>query len=451
MGNRRLIPLVLVLIIGTCTAHSRASSRRRLANINSNPSSSEANGDVVTWKVSSREPDFTTSNMAPLDDFKADTRLASRTIHAGPAQRRSRNSGVAAAHGGATRATFRMASSSDVTIRHHNSRGSGRSTVLEQGSGRNGGSGRRLPASGSAQGGALHVTRGGAQWNPSRGGPSHRLQSNERWQKHAGFHMATAKDVALRHTARNGDESSFLLEESNHGGVNYYRGDEYRGGDNNENGSDNRGGDFGRLDVNCDGGDGSNGGGDVSNGGGDVSNGGGDASNGGGDVSNGGGDVSNGDGSSSGGGGGGSGVDVAAILEVHNRARQEVGVPDLAWDDGVAAAAQDWANQLVGRGCPMEHGGAEGLGQNLYWRTPAGLTPEEDRMAVQAWVDERVDWNPSPIPEGCAEGKMCGHYTQVVWRDTTHVGCASAQCPDGGGMWVCDYSPPGNFVGSMPF
>ncbi|CAI5474208.1 unnamed protein product [Closterium sp. Yama58-4] len=411
MGNRRLIPLVVFLIIGACAPHAHASSRRGLALINSS-SSSDANGDVVTW-VSGREPDITTSSTAlQEDDFDPDA----RDFHAGPAQRRSRNSGLAAAHGSASGA-FRMASSSDVTIRHHTSRGKGRWTVREPGGGRNGGSG-------SAQGGALHVTRGGAQWNPSSGGPSHQLQSNERRQQHAGFRMATAKDVALRHTAGNGDESSFPLEESNHGtnrGVNYYRGDEYRGGDNNENDSDNSGEDFGRLDVNCDGGDGSNGGGDVSNG--------------------------DGSGSS----GGGSGVDVAAILEVHNKARQEVGVPDLAWDDGVAATAQDWANQLAGRGCPMEHGGAEGLGQNLYWRAPAGLTPEEDRMAVQAWVDERADWTPSPIPDGCADGKMCLHYTQVVWRDTTYVGCASVQCPDGSGMWVCDYSPPGNFIGSMPF
>ncbi|CAI5964554.1 unnamed protein product [Closterium sp. NIES-64] len=111
----------------------------------------------------------------------------------------------------------------------------------------------------------------------------------------------------------------------------------------------------------------------------------------------------------------------------------------------------EWASELVSLGCPLEHGGAEGLGQNLYWLSPAALTPEEDRGAVQSWVEEKADWTPSPIPDGCADGKMCGHYTQVVWRDTTHVGCASAQCPDGSGMWVCDYSPPGNFDGETPF
>ncbi|CAI5476391.1 unnamed protein product [Closterium sp. Yama58-4] len=115
------------------------------------------------------------------------------------------------------------------------------------------------------------------------------------------------------------------------------------------------------------------------------------------------------------------------------------------------ATAQDYANQLASRGCPLEHSKTEGLGQNLYWLSPAGLTPQEDRGAVQSWVEEKADWTPSPIPDGCADGKMCGHYTQVVWRDTTHVGCGSAQCPDGAGMWVCNYSPPGNFVGQTPF
>ncbi|CAI5467108.1 unnamed protein product [Closterium sp. Yama58-4] len=235
-----------------------------------------------------------------------------------------------------------------------------------------------------------------------------------------------------------------------------YAGDGSDGGDYAGDGSD--GGDYA--------GDGSDGGdyaGDGSDGGdyaGDGSDGGdyaGDGSNGG-DYeedpcirdprstcgSNGGG---SGNGSDSGEGNDVDSVDVSAILEEHNKARREVGVPDLAWDDGVAAAAQEWADHLASINCPLEHG----LGQNLYWLSPAGLTSEEDRGAVQAWVDEKADWTPSPIPDGCVEGKKCGHYTQVVWRDTTHVGCASAQCPDGGGMWVCDYSPQGNIEGSMPY
>ena len=41
-----------------------------------------------------------------------------------------------------------------------------------------------------------------------------------------------------------------------------------------------------------------------------------------------------------------------------------------------------------------------------------------------------------------------GHFTQVVWKDTRQLGCGVAMC-DGGEIWVCNYSPPGNFVRSF--
>ncbi|CAI5523128.1 unnamed protein product [Closterium sp. Naga37s-1] len=132
-------------------------------------------------------------------------------------------------------------------------------------------------------------------------------------------------------------------------------------------------------------------------------------------------------------------------------ARRAVGVPALSWDDKVAAAAKQWADQLASSGCKMKHGGAKGLGQNLYWKRPAKLNSDDDRAAVRSWVAEKKDWTYSAVPKGCVGGKMCGHYTQVVWKGTQRVGCAAAKCADGGGMWVCDYSPQGNMVGSTPY
>ena len=43
-----------------------------------------------------------------------------------------------------------------------------------------------------------------------------------------------------------------------------------------------------------------------------------------------------------------------------------------------------------------------------------------------------------------------GHYTQIVWRKTTHIGCASAQC-SGSNVVVCRYDPPGNYIGEQSF
>ena len=52
----------------------------------------------------------------------------------------------------------------------------------------------------------------------------------------------------------------------------------------------------------------------------------------------------------------------------------------------------------------------------------------------------------------CAAGKVCGHYTQVVWRDSTAIGCARVDCNNGGGVFItCNYNPPGNYVGRSPY
>lgn len=52
-----------------------------------------------------------------------------------------------------------------------------------------------------------------------------------------------------------------------------------------------------------------------------------------------------------------------------------------------------------------------------------------------------------------------GHFTQIVWKSTTAVGCYTADCTQSGLQnvqgpiallfTVCNYAPPGNFVGQF--
>jgi uncharacterized protein YkwD len=135
----------------------------------------------------------------------------------------------------------------------------------------------------------------------------------------------------------------------------------------------------------------------------------------------------------------------AGMLAAHNRARHAVGVADLQWSDRLAKTAQGWAERLRGESCRMRHSGAAGIGENLAWAAGSHLSPAG---VVAMWVGEAHAFNPSNGT--CAPGAVCGHYTQVVWRGTHLVGCGMVSC-GGSEVWVCNYSPQGNYVGQRPY
>ena len=129
------------------------------------------------------------------------------------------------------------------------------------------------------------------------------------------------------------------------------------------------------------------------------------------------------------------------VLEAHNRARAEHCAPPLAWSDEVAAAAAAWAEQLVARGCPLEHS-RSAYGENLFMGTPRVSSPSQ---VVEAWVSERSEYD---FQSG-GFSMQTGHFTQVVWTSTRHLGCAMRSCADAD-LWVCNYDAPGNMQGAYP-
>lgn len=46
--------------------------------------------------------------------------------------------------------------------------------------------------------------------------------------------------------------------------------------------------------------------------------------------------------------------------------------------------------------------------------------------------------------------KVCGHYTQVVWKNSRYVGCGKAMAANGTLYYVCNYYPAGN-TGGRPY
>ncbi|KAB2046061.1 hypothetical protein ES319_D01G206900v1 [Gossypium barbadense] len=129
-------------------------------------------------------------------------------------------------------------------------------------------------------------------------------------------------------------------------------------------------------------------------------------------------------------------------LNVHNAARAKVGVGPMTWDAIVAAYAQQYASKRIAD-CDLIHSTGP-YGENLAEASYA-LSGAE---AVTLWVDERPHYNYDA--NQCVGGE-CLHYTQVVWRNSTRLGCARVKCNSGWWFVTCNYDPPGNIVGERPY
>lgn len=147
----------------------------------------------------------------------------------------------------------------------------------------------------------------------------------------------------------------------------------------------------------------------------------------------------------------------AGMLAAHNRWRREVGTPALVWSDTAAELAQRWADTLAQRNCQPSHSPGEerrrSWGENIYsyWRggdyEGYRKTPE---FVVDSWASERHWYEHATNRCMAPAGSVCGHYTQLVSTYSTHVGCARARakaCE----VWVCNYAPPGNYTGGVPY
>jgi len=123
-------------------------------------------------------------------------------------------------------------------------------------------------------------------------------------------------------------------------------------------------------------------------------------------------------------------ADQAAVLKAHNDYRAKHGANPLTWDAKLHTAAQAWTDR-----CVYEHGGGKSTnsGENIAM----GYKTMVD--AFNAWgPGEEADYNPS--------APTYSHFTQVVWKATTKLGCGSTMC-SGRAFVSCIYNPAGNMYG----
>ena len=144
-------------------------------------------------------------------------------------------------------------------------------------------------------------------------------------------------------------------------------------------------------------------------------------------------------------------ADMVGITARHNFWRAQLGIAPLTWSNELAAFAQEWANELKRRGMKMEHRPRTGkftqkYGENIYWSQ--GMQ-NSTSAGVDSWADERKSFDfDTQLCKG--EWYVCGHYTQLIWENSTQVGCAKVVVDDQE-IWLCNYNPPGNYTGQKPY
>ena len=145
---------------------------------------------------------------------------------------------------------------------------------------------------------------------------------------------------------------------------------------------------------------------------------------------------------------------VNIILTLHNQERAAVGVPPLTWSDSLAAHAQPWADKVYETSDSSHSSGVADFGnygENMAWGGgPSFATPT---WLAQTWANEKSNYVP-----GTPASDSTGHYTQMVDKQSTEVGCGFTSGPAGqyaeyGGtnVLVCQYNPPGNFNNQPPY
>lgn len=75
----------------------------------------------------------------------------------------------------------------------------------------------------------------------------------------------------------------------------------------------------------------------------------------------------------------------------------------------------------------------------------------DENRVVDKWAEEEKYFNHKKRTYERGTGRKYGHYSQVIWRDTKLIGAGVATCRNGSQIWVCNYDPPGNYIGEKVY
>jgi pathogenesis-related protein 1 len=135
-------------------------------------------------------------------------------------------------------------------------------------------------------------------------------------------------------------------------------------------------------------------------------------------------------------------ADAQKVLDHHNLVRKDVGAPPLTWSKELAAFAQQWADHLASTNT-FSHRPNNQYGENIFMGSGSYTSVD----ASLGWYSEIKDYKYGKFT---GSGGV-GHYTQMVWKNTTQVGLGVAIAANGDIYVVANYSPAGNYIGEFPY
>jgi len=138
----------------------------------------------------------------------------------------------------------------------------------------------------------------------------------------------------------------------------------------------------------------------------------------------------------------------SAILNSTNFFRTEHNASWIEWNSTIARFAGSYLDDVQsGQGddnkdgvddCKFAHSGGP-YGENI------AIGCSDATSCVDAWGNERKDYD-FDHPDF---SEATGHFTQLVWQNTTSVGCGRKLCGTQGWYLVCEYWPRGNVMGQF--
>ena len=78
----------------------------------------------------------------------------------------------------------------------------------------------------------------------------------------------------------------------------------------------------------------------------------------------------------------------------------------------------------------------------------------DEYIPEKGWYESEIDYydyETGDFVANAPSNAQIGHFTQMVWDDTTNIGCGESRILKDGWWYVystCRYNPPGNYVGT---